>query len=88
MLRGVRELRNRDTIRPGPLTEHQHADDRQVDDVGGNAGGKGRRIRPEVVVKRAGNPSPERHATAAEQEERRNAPVRFRGRKQLADRQQ
>src|SRR5205823_5046046 len=69
----------------GFLPQHQRADHRQIDGVGGNAGGKGRRVGAEVVVKRAREPTSNRHAAAAAKEKCRDAPVRLRGRKQLAN---
>src|SRR5262249_24044421 len=77
-------------LRPDPsyagfLPEHQRADYRQIDGVGENPGGKCRRIGAVVIVKRAREPSSDRHAAAAAEKKCRDAPVRLRGRKQLAN---
>ena len=59
----------------------------RLSEVGARAGGESRRVEAVVIVERAGEPPAARHAHRARQQQCRDAPERFRRRKQLARRQ-
>src|SRR3954468_15525456 len=63
------------------LSPDQHADNQDIEDIGADADRERGGIISEMVVKEPGEPAPGGHAAAAEQQQGRNSPRGFRGRK-------
>ena len=70
---------------PARLARHQQADDREVEDVGADAGRERRRVGAEKVVEIARQPAAKRHAEGRAHQNGRHAPIGFAGREQVAD---
>src|SRR5579864_4192431 len=70
-----------------PVEQHQGSNDREIGKVEGDPGTESRSIEPGLVIDDPGKPAARRHATAAAEEQRRNAPGRLGGREKFPQRQ-